>query len=332
MSGLFAKFWVIALFVVISSLDLSNCANADEVRLALVIGNSKYQHTTSLDNPASDARLVAQTLKKQRFEVQLQTDLDLKATKRAFQVFYGRAQAAGRDAVVLVYYAGHGVQVRGVNYLVPVDAEIEREIDVDVETVRADSIMEMIELAGSPLNIVVLDACRNNPFRGFRAVTRGLAEIKAPTGTLIAFSTSPGRVATDGPKNGNSPYSAAFARALGEPGLKIEDVFKRVRKIVSLETNGQQVPWESTSLVGDFYAAGRGKPETADDQTGVWEAALKAAAKREEEARRAAEKAQQEIQALKQSKLADKGSTAIGEAPDKHSPLCVTFNGREICE
>ncbi len=117
--------------------------------------------------------------------------------------------------------------------------------------------MSMVGSAGSALNIIILDACRNNPFRGFRSASRGLAQIDAPTGTLVAFSTAPGTVARDGAKGGNSPYSAALAKALVEPGLRIEDVFKHVRQSVNTATGGVQVPWESSSLVGDFFPTGK---------------------------------------------------------------------------
>lgn len=177
--------------------------------------------------------------------------------RRALQTFFAKVEKAGKDAVVAVYYAGHGVQVNGANYLIPVDAEIDSESGVASDSIRADDIMQGVAQTGNRLNIVILDACRNNPFRGFRAVSRGLAQIEAPTGTMVAFSTAPGRVAHDGPKGGNSPYTAALARTMTEPGLRIEDVFKRVRQIVSGQTKGEQVPWESSSLVGDFYPAGR---------------------------------------------------------------------------
>lgn len=245
--------WLVVCLLVVSA------ASAQQ-KLALLIGNSKYQKATQLDNPVNDVKLMSGVLQKQGFAVNLHTDVDSRSMKRALSAFFHKVRSAGKDSVVVVYYAGHGVQVRGTNYLVPVDAEIESEAEVDLDAVKADSIMEMVSQAGSALNVVILDACRNNPFRGFRSAARGLAQVDAPAGTLVAFSTAPGSVARDGPRGGNSPYTAALAKAIVEPGLKIEDVFKRVRQIVTGETKNAQVPWESSSLVGDFYPAGRGVP------------------------------------------------------------------------
>lgn len=250
---------MVAIAAMLWSVAASSAASAQQ-KLALLIGNSKYQKATQLDNPVNDVKLMSGVLQKQGFGVSLHTDVDSRSMKRAFSSFFQKVQSAGKDAVVVVYYAGHGVQVRGTNYLIPIDAEIESEADVDLDAVKADSIMEMVSQSGSALNIVVLDACRNNPFRGFRSAARGLAQVDAPAGTLVAFSTAPGSVARDGPRGGNSPYTSALAKAIVEPGLKIEDVFKRVRQIVTGETKNAQVPWESSSLVGDFYPAGRSLP------------------------------------------------------------------------
>ena len=222
-------------------------------RVALVIGNSAYEHTQALDNPRNDARLMAKTLKSQGFEVLEHIDVDYKRMKRAINAFTGKLEEYGRDTVGLIFYAGHGLQSRGQNYLVPVDAQIQKEGDIEIETISSRALLSGVRYAGNRLNIVILDACRNNPYRGiFRSASRGLARIDAPVGSLIAFSTAPGTVAEDG-KQTNSPYTNALAKIMSKPGLKIEEVFKRVRTAVYSATNGRQVPWESSSIFGDFY-------------------------------------------------------------------------------
>ena len=167
-------------------------------RIALVIGNSHYAYANQLTNPVNDANLLSSVLQEQGFKVTRTIDANQHDMKRAFSEFAGRLQAAGPDTVALVYYAGHGVQFRGVNYLIPIDAKIDSEAQLDLEAISAGSIMQAIGAAGSTLNIVILDACRNSPFRSFRAVNRGLAAIDAPKGTLVAFSTAPGDAARDG--------------------------------------------------------------------------------------------------------------------------------------
>ena len=214
-------------------------------RIALVIGNAHYQHANELPNPVNDASLLAEVLKAQGFTVTRVVDATQQTMKRAFSDFAGKLQAAGRDAIAFIYYAGHGVQSRGVNYLIPIDARVDNEAQLDLEAVSTENIMQAIGAAGSTLNIVILDACRNNPFRSFRALSRGLAAIDAPQGTLVAFLTAPGQAARDGPAGGNSPYSGALSDLLRQPGLRIEDVFKRVRQRVNRETSGEQTPWES---------------------------------------------------------------------------------------
>ena len=226
-------------------------------RLALVIGNSQYEHTQPLANPENDAKLMASTLRRQGFDVLEHTNLGFKAMKRAIRAYTTKLEASGKETVGLIFYAGHGVQVNGRNYLLPTDAQISKEGDVEIESISTQGLLSGVQIAGNRLNIIILDACRNNPYRGvFRSVSRGFARMDAPVGSLVAFSTAPGMVAADG-TGANSPYTAALASAMAEPGLKIEDVFKRVRATVYAETAGQQVPWESSSIFGDFYFAGR---------------------------------------------------------------------------
>ena len=230
-------------------------AQAAEQRLALVIGNSAYANSP-LPNPVNDARLMASALREQGFEVMERLDADQTAMKLAVRDFGNRLKAAQGGAVGLFYYAGHGLQVAGENYLIPVGAPIEDEGDVDIFAVAANGILRTLEDARNGLNIVILDACRNNPFaRSFRAQVRGLARMDAPQGSLIAYSTAPGHVALDG-DGANSPYTEALAKAIGEPGVLVEQMFKRVRIALLDTTHGRQTSWEASSLTADFYLAG----------------------------------------------------------------------------
>ncbi|HEX9822434.1 MAG TPA: caspase family protein [Methylomirabilota bacterium] len=224
-----------------------------EGRVALVIGNGAYETLERLKNPVNDAKLMTRALRSAKFEVVEHMDADERTMKRAIQEFGRRIAGTGRDTVSIFYYAGHGLQVNGLNYLVPTKARIQREGDVEIEAVDAGMALRQMEDAGSRVNIVILDACRNNPLpRGLRSVSRGLATVNAPQGSLIAYSTAPGSVSVDG-EGQNSPYTQALAAALREPGLTAEEVFRQVRVRVLKATRGQQVPWETSSLTGAFY-------------------------------------------------------------------------------
>lgn len=225
-----------------------------EPRIALVMGNSNYgKEIGSLPNPVNDAALMARALQQTGFQVVKVTDADWKQMKRAIQEFGDRLTAAGPQATGLFFYAGHGVQVQGMNYLVPVGADISKEADVKIETVSADDVLEQMEFAGSRVNIVILDACRNNPVgRSVRSVSRGLAPMDSVRGTFIAYSTSPGSVAADG-AGANSPYTAALAKTIVQPGLGIEEAFRDVRGQVMAATEEKQVPWDSSSLTAPFF-------------------------------------------------------------------------------
>ena len=226
-----------------------------ETRIALVIGNSAYT-AGALPNPANDAKMIGDTLKGLGFEVIPRTNADQTTMKRAIQEFGARLEKAGPAAVGLFYYAGHGVQLNGKNYLIPTTAHIEREGDVEIEAVSADWVIEQMRYARNRLNIMILDACRNNPFiHSSRAIGgNGLATIEAPAGILIAYSTAPGSVATDG-SGRDSPYAEALSHAMRDVREPVEQVFKHVRVGVMDATSGNQVPWESSSLTGDFYFA-----------------------------------------------------------------------------
>src|ERR1035438_8439823 len=225
-----------------------------EKRVALVVGNSAYRSVTPLDNPTNDAALVAETLKGLGFTLTgngARTDLDKAALDQAIQDF-GR-QIQGAD-VALFYYAGHGIQVRGSNYLVPVGANPAREADVLFQMVDTSLVLAAMEGSGTRLNLVILDACRNNPFggRGLRTVESGLAQMRAPEGTLISYATQPGNVALDG-TGGNSPYTKALSQIIRKVGLNVFQTFNEVGLEVMRATGNAQQPWVSTSPIkGNF--------------------------------------------------------------------------------
>jgi formylglycine-generating enzyme required for sulfatase activity len=207
----------------------------------------------NLPNPANDARLVAQALGAAGFQVATVIDADQKTMKRAISHFGKQLTLGGSDSVGLFYYAGHGVQIGGGNYLIPLRAELQSEADVEIDAVDAQWVLKQMEFAGNRVNIVILDACRNNPLaRSLRSATRGLARMDAPTGSFIGYSTAPGETAADG-AGGNSPYSAALAAEIAGPAVPIEELFRNVRVKVMAATKGQQVPWDSSSLTGAFY-------------------------------------------------------------------------------
>ena len=234
-------------------------------RVALVVGNGGYdpQHIPPLPNPTNDARLMAGALEAVGFQVRLVTDADIATMRTEIEGFGKRLRRAGGDAVGLFYYAGHGVESRGSNYLIPIGAEIDSAVEFEIDAVPARWVLSFMEAAGNRLNMVILDACRNNPYGTGRGAPQGLASMDAPSGSLIAYSAAPGQAATDGAGD-NSPYTAALATRLAEPGLKLEDVFKRVRVQVEQATRGEQTPWENSSLRGDFYFVAPAAPEQPD--------------------------------------------------------------------
>jgi Caspase domain/PAN domain len=178
--------------------------------------------------------------------------------KSAIAHFADDTTKAGPEAIAIIYYAGHGVQIEGTNYLVPVDASASSASDVVIGAVSASDLLRTLELAHAKVNVLVLDACRDNPFKGAtRSLTRGLAKVDAPAGSIVAYSTAPGQVAQDG-STANSPYAEALAKHIATPGLVLEEVFRKVRIDVSQLTNGAQVPWEETSLTQEVTLADEG--------------------------------------------------------------------------
>jgi hypothetical protein len=218
-------------------------------RVALVIGNQAYS-VRPLINPRNDADDVSRVLKNAGFEVIDVRDASLSQMRNAVRQFGDRLLT--RD-VGLVYYAGHGIEVRGKNYFIPVNADIKRSDEIADQSLDVNLILEKMETAKKGVNILIVDACRDDPFgRSFRSSSKGLANMDAPQGTIIAFATSPGKVAADGGGR-NSPYTKNLVKMMQVPNLPIEQVFKQVRRAVQEETKNQQTPWENTSLSGDFY-------------------------------------------------------------------------------
>jgi hypothetical protein len=226
-----------------------------EPRVALVIGNSNYQRAPKLANPGHDAQSMAQLLNSAGFEVIEATDLTRSDMVKAVQDFSAKITARGPKTIAMVYYAGHGVQLAGENYLLPVDAKISTPADLDGNSLRLVDVMGTLESIPSRMRIVVLDACRNNPFPGVNDAGRGLAIVDAPNGSIVGYSTAPGMEAQDGDSN-HSPYTQAFLKRAREPNLPIEQLFKRVRLDVNDATEGRQTPWESSSLTSEFYFFG----------------------------------------------------------------------------
>lgn len=221
-----------------------------EHRVALVIGNGSYP-VTPLDNAVNDSRAMAGALKELGFDVTALENSSKKPMERAIVAFGDKLKQP--NTVGLFYYAGHGMQVKGQNYIIPVDAAIEHEADVRIETVAIDLVTDQMADAANRLNILILDACRDNPFeRKLRGGGgHGLAAIDAARGTLIAYATAPGSTAADG-VGGHGLYTDELLKALHLPGLKAEEVFKRVRVAVAERSRGAQTPWESSSLTGEF--------------------------------------------------------------------------------
>ena len=217
---------------------------------ALVIGNAGYKSVPGLLNPANDAKAIAAVLGECGFAVTALVDGD-RAQMDAAVADYAKALAAGKPVGVF-YFAGHGLQLGWHNYLVPVDASIHKLEDVPSQSVDVASLLIGIKNADNPMNVVILDACRDNPFGDFRIEQKGLSQMDAPARTLLAYATAPGNVASDG-EGRNGLYTENLMREIRIRDAKIEDVFKRVRLAVRRATNGRQIPWESTSLEDDFY-------------------------------------------------------------------------------
>jgi TPR repeat protein len=241
---------------------MSSAAHAEK-RVALVIGNSAYRAVPALPNPAADARLMSDTLLSLGFFVVgggAQLDLDKAGFDEALSKF--KTELAGAD-IALFYFAGHGVETHGLNYLAPVDAHPLEEADIFTQMIGMSGILDQLEKSGTRINLILLDACRDNPFsgKGVHSTGGGLAQMPAPVGTLISFATQPRSVSLDG-VDGHSPYTSALVDAMQRPGSGLFKTFNEVGLAVAKATQGQQIPWVSSSPIsGNFYFAG--KPATA---------------------------------------------------------------------
>lgn len=241
--------WAIVILWLLIFFMPSIVLSAQEQRIALVIGNGSYK-SSPLANTINDANDMADTLKKCNFIVIKSINATRKEMRKAIREF---GREINKGAVGLFYYAGHGIQVGGENYLVPIGAEVYSEDELDDEGLKVSSVLRKMETAGNRLNIIILDACRDNPFgKSFRSSNRGLVKMDAPTGSILAYATSPGSVAADGIGR-NGLYTSMLLKNIMTPGLKIESFFKQVRIDVANASSKRQIPWESSSLMGEFY-------------------------------------------------------------------------------
>jgi hypothetical protein len=263
-------------------------------RRALVIGNDRYRDAP-LKNPVNDARAIRAELEAVDFSVSTALDATLEQMRERIEA-YGRELARDK-AVGLFYFAGHGIQLSWRNYLLPVDTVIDKLEEVRDKAFDLGRLLELIGKAGNPANIVILDACRNNPFgRDFRVEQKGLSQVDAPVGTLLAYATAPGNVAIDG-EGDNGLYTENLLREIRVPDAKVEDIFKRVRLSVRRSSKGLQIPWESTSLEDDFYF------QLPEEMRKVAEAARQQRLEAEREARRKEDEAKRRIEEERQARL-----------------------------
>ena len=220
----------------------------DIPRVALVIGNNNYLKTNPLDNAINDAMLIKNTLENAGFEVIFRSDVTFKEFLNSIDIFKEQIKSKGTMVDSLFYYSGHAVQVEGTNYLNPIDTDVSSKYDLDTGSINMNRIFGAMENLSTAVKIIILDACRNNPFTSFtRSPVKGLERMDAPTGYIIGYSTSPGKVAFD------DVYTKELVKSMSIPDMKIEEVLKRTRINVANLTNQQQTPWEESSLMGDFY-------------------------------------------------------------------------------
>jgi hypothetical protein len=251
--------WMAILLAVALLWAAAQGAALAQARSALVIGNNAYSFAPLL-NPTNDAADVTRTLREAGFSVTTLIDADRQTMLDAVAQFSARLKSAG--GVGLLFFAGHGVQVAGENYLLPIGDGIKDASELAAKAVSASAMVNAMAMSGNELNIIILDACRDNPLTG---VTSGLSRIDSSASLFVSYSTSPGAVALDG-EGRNSPYAKHLTLALATPNLNLEETFKKTLKGVYQETSGQQTPWLSSSFFGDFVFRGEGKPSSSGDQ------------------------------------------------------------------
>lgn len=276
-----------------------------DVRVALVIGNAAYKNIPALANATNDAKSMSSILRKLGFNVIEVVDGDKDQMVKAIAQMQALLQ--GKQAVGMLYYAGHGLQLDWRNYMVPVDARLSQASDIATQTVDIENVIDTMKRSATRMNIIVLDACRDNPFSG-KASGKGLAQLDAPPGTYLAFATSPGNVAEDGDENAsNGLFTHYLLKELQRPA-RIEDLFKRVRLQVRQKSQGRQIPWDSSSLEDDF-AFNDGVKHTFNPEDLIKETQLakEAQAQLQRAAQAAAEREKQIAQqiALEQQQLAE---------------------------
>jgi len=238
---------------ILLALLLYACTASAETRVALIIGNSNYANANlKLANPANDAGAMQRALQDAGFQTIVRLNAKRLDFYRAVDEFSAKI-IRDPHSVGLFYYAGHGVQSDGANYLIPVDAEIETTADLEANAFDVNRVLHAMQAAQNEMNIVILDACRDNPLRRTRSVARGLARIDAPSGTFIAYAAAPGQTAEDGNNGANGVFTAELLKAMSQPNVPLEQMFKKVITGVRADTRNAQTPWSEASVQGDFY-------------------------------------------------------------------------------
>jgi uncharacterized caspase-like protein len=278
---LFRDLLFVAGVLLFLQISVAHAASAEH-RLALVVGQSAYRAVPALPNAENDGKKMAELLTNAGFDVTAAPDLSQNDMRQTISDFAAKVAGSGPDTIALVFYAGHGLQIDGENYLVPVDVDPKREADIPLQAVRLNDLLNTLGALPTRMRIIMLDACRNNPFPALnRTAGHGLAIVDTKAGapgSFISYSTSPGSEAEDG-AGADSPYTTAVLSVAKEPNLPIEEAFKRVRIAVSQVTDGRQIPWESSSLTTEFkfFSADSGqqgatapKPSTATRSVDDW--------------------------------------------------------------